>query len=138
MNRIVIVVMLFASIAILHAQSPPPITLSQSPTAQELNNIFRLARIGRIEPMNAISRVTERGDSAVSGLRQVVLSYGDPSDTSRIVKRFALLALDAIGTTRAFSTLGEVAQEQSDPQLRGVALSSLATTYYQKVVSGQV
>src|SRR5207245_2920983 len=96
MNRIVIVVMLFANIAILRAQSPPPITLSQSPSGEELASAFRSVTRGQADFVQVLRAVVERGNGAVPGLTQILSRSIPMPDTLKATRLYSVIALEAI------------------------------------------
>lgn len=112
--------------------------LSTIPTEQELTDLFVS---GEISSQEAVKRAAEKGDNAISGLRQLLFSeltfgsqrYPDDTGVSSAFKTYPVLALEAIGSPQATSALVEVANSQTNVEIQGIALNAIANTYYRTV-----
>jgi hypothetical protein len=118
--------------------------LSIAPGAQELADLF-ISAGGEID--EAMKAVAGKGENAVEGLTQLLFSEtitGSQGDqfgemVLPVNKVYAVLALEAIacdsgGNALSTAALIQVANSHTNPEIRGVALNSIANVYYKKVV----
>jgi hypothetical protein len=128
--------------------------LSAQPSAQELTDFFVSASSGAMNPLAAVTLVANQGENAVPGLTTLLFSNAykcsipqstinqsalysvNPVDSSveqtKLIpnKVFVVLALQAIGTPNAVTTLLKAAGINSNPEIRGFALHALNNTFY--------
>ncbi len=122
----------------------PP--LSAVPSAQEITDFF-LSTGKDLDPKVAVKTVSERGASAISGLREILFSErvrssqavpvdtGDSSFDFPQGRFYAVSALVTIGSDSAMIVLVQAAVTHKLPEIRAFALNAVAKTYYDKVRS---
>lgn len=127
-------------------------SVSESPSAQELADLFVRVSHAEIDPFELIGEVTARGDSATPGLSELLFSQSIrgtmtevPGDTALRPaaglppnKIYAVLCLRGIGSQFAFSALFQAAVGHPDKNVEGLALQSIATDYLHKIQSGDL
>ncbi len=128
--------------------------LSNNPTACEIAHVFIQTAHGECDPFLVIPVIAKRGDKILPALNDVLFS--DPGDSLWQVKAdstestvdslvqdtmgyrygvsYAEMALEAIGTDKAYDILFDAATRHSDLNVRGRALDVFARIYYQKVL----
>ena len=121
-----------------------PFNVSASPSAQELTSLFTETGEGLHDPFMVLRNIGSMGNSIIPALRMflfntpviktAVLSPDgktvDSVDAPAPNKQYGIVALDLIGTPLAYQVLATVAQSDSDTQVRGMALRSLAMGYF--------
>jgi hypothetical protein len=118
------------------AQTPPSLSsLSATPSAPELAEIFINTGGGRVDPFASVPLVVSRGDKAVPALQAVLtnpalVGTSSGNDTLHPKMLFAVLALEGIGTQAAYIVLTQTVQTHPDVEVRGEALNALAVTYH--------
>jgi len=120
------------------------IKLSASPSAMELTKLFTETAQGLHDPFIAVNLVATKGNKAVPGLRgflsntpmlrnAVTMSDGTVDSVAVPLNRvYGVMALDLIGTPEAYKVLSEVAQNDTNPDVRGEALKFFAMSFYYK------
>jgi len=131
----------------------PSKRLATAPTPQELADYFVSSAQGDETPYEAILTVALSGDSAVSGLSELLSSdslhtsnrfasrLAPPLDTMKFLtpnKLYAILSLEAIATPKAYSILQATAASHPDPEVRGLALNSMANVYHAAISKSKV
>jgi hypothetical protein len=114
--------------------------LSFAPSAQQLSALFS-ATESQVNPKIAIQMAASKGDSAVTGLAQILVGNSGPvgsplvstPDTLMPTKIFALSVLETIGSPAAIAILLQSVSSDKSPLIRAYALNALSKTYYKKV-----
>ncbi len=121
-----------------------PFTIPANPTARQITTLFIETTEGIHDPFMVLRKIGSMGNSVVPALKtflfdtpvikEAVLSPDGKTVDSVTApppnKLYGVMALDLIGTPLAYQVLASVAQSDSDSQLRGAALNSLAQSYY--------
>jgi len=121
------------------------IKLSAKPSVKELTQLFTETTQGLHDPFAAVNLVAAKGNKAVPGLRDflfnppVLKTTGvtpegtlDTVDAPPPNRVYAVMALELIGTSAAYQVLSDVAQSETDGEVRGEALKTLAMSFYYK------
>ncbi len=123
-----IAVLLFLNVSLWGQQTS---LVSVTPTKQELKILFAEISTKGSDPFSVLSAVTERKDNALSALSSIL------NDTliSQKSKLYAVLSLEGINTSAAYTVLSKIAVTHPDKEIKGVSLRSLSSNYYGKVVN---
>ncbi len=143
-----VVLLLYASSTAQTAASPAggfqAFTVSADPSAQELTSLFTETGEGLHDPFMVLRKIGSMGDAVVPALQTFlfntpILRVGVLDPDGKTVdsvnapapnKQYGIMALDLIGTPLAYQALATVAQSDSDAQVRGMAVRSLAIGYF--------
>jgi hypothetical protein len=110
--------------------------ISDTPTADEISNLFLLATKGEKDPFKVVALVASKKDKAIPALKEFL---SQPVDTAKdkasaaVIqpnKQYAIYTLDAIGTHKAKELLKTVALTHPDLEVRGLAIKTLACNFY--------
>jgi hypothetical protein len=121
-------------------ETPKGPPLSDNPTAREFAELFTS---DDLEAHEAIERAAKKGEKAISGLEGILFSEsirssrpgtieGEMMNPNRIL---VALALEKIGSMKAFDVLIEAAMTHNNVEVRAVALNIINTSYNAKVKS---
>ncbi len=119
-------------------------TVSASPTADELTSLFTETGEGLHDPFLVLRKIGSMGNAVVPALQTFLFDtpilrvgvldpHGNTVDNVNAPspnRIYGVMALDLIGTPLAYQVLATVATSDSDSQVRGMALNSLAEGYY--------
>ncbi len=135
---------LFAQTGGQLAPEDTTIKLSAKPSARELTQLFTETTQGLHDPFVAVNRVASKGNKAVPGLRDflfntpvlMVAAAGRDGALDSVAAQpnrvYGVMALDLIGTPAAYQVLSDVALSDTDSEVRGQALKTLAVSFYYK------
>ena len=135
---IVLTVCICLGIPLVALGQLPRVVFPPNPTPQELAAAFKKVSLGRRDLFQVLSAVHERGDNAVAGLSALLLNPGLGLDTSRSVRLCVLMSLEGICSPPAVAVLMQAARSHRNAEVRGVALNTIATRYYEKVLNEQL
>ena len=121
-----------------------PFTVAANPTARQITKLFIETTEGIHDPFMVLRKVGSMGNSVVPALKTflfntpviktAVLSPDgkaiDSVDSPSPNKIYGVMALDLIGTSLAYQVIATVARSDSNSEVRGMALKSLAEGYY--------
>ena len=113
----------------------PPGTL---PSAIDLQNMFTMVTLGDIDLISVLNTVRSKGDTVLPVLQELLTTSPIQSGDSVEIKYqqmgwcFSALALERIGSPQAYSIIQTIALSHSYNEVRGIAVNSLAYSYYLK------
>lgn len=118
--------------------------ISEIPTMGEINNLFFLAEQGKRDPFIVANEIALKMDNALPALRAFLLKGTEErADTSKKKKKYAkgeyaVYVLDAIGSPKAKQLLSEIALNQPDKEVKGLAIKMLSWNYFNKAENDSV
>ena len=139
MKKIIITLLLSCAVQIIVAQQQ--VSISETPTSEELRVAFSSAGSGAADPFIIIPEVVKKGNKAIPALEDLIFTTAGKDQKPEEVQRtalYAIMALEAIGTDTAYNVLFKTASTHSDPEVRGQSLKALAQSYYQKAQEDSV
>ncbi len=121
-----------------------PFSVSASPSAQELTKLFTETTEGLHDPFMVLRKIGAKRDTVAPALQAFlfntpVLRVGVLDPDGKTIdsvtapppnKLYGVMALDLIGTPLAYQVLATAVQSDSNSQVRGMALRSLAMGYF--------
>ena len=124
------------------------LVLSSNPSAQELTELFSETTAGKHDPFQVLPKVASLGNKVVPALQTFlfntpVVKVAVFDSTGRVIdsvnapppnRVYGVMALDLIGTPAAYQILADVAQSDTNTDVRGMALRSMAMGYYYKTL----
>ncbi len=115
-------------------------TLSSVPDAVQLTNLFSKIASGQKDPFQAIPLIASRGNNALPALQSILTGQVNQTDSITAQKNslYAVMVLEAIGTSQTFSVMIQIASQDFDPEVRGAAMNSLANIYNQIAQGKQI
>jgi hypothetical protein len=115
-------------------------TLSTVPDAVQLTNLFSKIASGQRDPFQSIPFIASRGNNTLPALQSILTGQINQTDSITAQKNslYAVMVLEAIGTTQAFSAMIQIASQDFDPEVRGAAMNSLANVYNQIAQGKQI
>jgi hypothetical protein len=137
--------------ASLYAQetmgSDTKLAVSSNPTVMELTRLFSEMTAGQHDPFQVLPKIASFGNKVVPTLRSFIFetptlkvavldSNGMVVDSAAAPtpnRVYGVMALDLIGTPDAYQVLADVAQSDTNNEVRGTALNAFAVGCYYKV-----
>ncbi len=120
-----------------------PFTVAANPTARQITKLFIETTEGIHDPFMVLRKVGSMGNEVVPVLKtflfdtpMIKIAVSDPNGTIDSINSpppnqiYGVLALDLIGTPLAYQVLATVARSDSNSEVKGMALRSLAEGYY--------
>lgn len=120
-----------------------PFTIPGNPTARQITRLFINTTEGIYNPFMVVRGIDSLGNKVVPALKTFLFNtpvikeaVKEPTGTIDSIsapkpdKFYAIMALSLIGTPQAFQVIGTAAASDSNPQVKGMALRALTTTYY--------
>ncbi len=141
--------MLLVSMSSFAQSGYQPFTVTSNPSSQELTILFSETTQGQHDPILVLRQVAAHGDGVVPALGTFIsntpvvkIPVTDSStgavDSVNIPppnRVYGVMALDLIGTPSAYQALTGVAQTDTDADVRGEALKSLAISLYRRTIA---
>ena len=120
-----------------------PFTIAANPTVRQITKLFIQTTEGIDDPFMVLRKVGSMGNEVVPALKTflfdtpvIKIAVSDPNgkidsiDSPPPNKIYGVMALDMIGTPLAYQVLATVARSDSNSEVKGMALRSLAEGYY--------